>query len=146
MRVAYKENKENKKALLMYGILLLTNGDYYEALDKFEEALKLDEDYVLARFAKIECLVKMNKINEANELLNSMDYENQEDMPEILYLKVLINEKLIENEVRTDLIEYTIGICDKIISSKSDLVHDVDKIKAIKEKLLKAKEYLKWLW
>ena len=51
-----------------------------------------------------------------------------------------MNEKIIEKDKRFDLIDYTIDICDKIISLHADTFGDISKAEAIKDKLAKMKE------
>ena len=141
IRGAYKENKDNKKVLFMYGVLLLHNKEYYEAVEKLDEAIKIDSNYAPAKYAKIECLINLNKRNEAENLLNELEQtEPEEKSVDILHLRAILNESYIENENRLELIEPTIEICDKIISLYNLSQSDISQVEAIKNNLLKMKE------
>lgn len=140
IRSAYKENKKDIKILLMYGALLLNNNEYFEALEKLDEALKINPDYEIAKFAKTECLIKMGKIEEAESILGPLEEKEElKDTNDILYLRALINEYKITKSNNLELIDETIKICDKIISLHNETGID-SKILAIKNNLIKIKE------
>ena len=124
----------------MYGSLLLNNNECFEAIEKLDEALKINPDYEIAKFAKIECLVKMGKIEEAESILTPFEEkENSNKDGDILYLRALINEYKITKSNNLELIDETINICDKIISLHKE--PDVDsKVLTIKNNLIKIKE------
>ena len=140
MRGSYKENKNNKKVLFMYGILLLTDNDCYSAVEKFDEALAIDENFDVAKYAKIECLLKMGKIQEANDILLNLEQSQTGEKPEILYLRLVVNFEMIQKEDKKELIKQSEDICDKIFSEYKDTIHSIEKVKTIKEELTKLKE------
>ncbi|MDO5437395.1 MAG: tetratricopeptide repeat protein, partial [bacterium] len=141
IRGIYKDNKENKKVLLMYGVLLLDNDEPFEALEKFNKALEIEKDYEVAKFAKIECLVKIGKTYEADELLKPLEEkEESKDNADILYLRALVNKSYAEKENKRELIDTTIEICDKIIALHANIPYDISRVEAIKNNLINMKE------
>lgn len=144
IRGAYSKDKNNTKVLLVYGILLLNNEEYFEALEKLNRALEIDSEYEPAMLAKAECLIKMNKIFEADEILKKYEEkENPDDTSKalnIMYLRVLYNEALIIKENKRELIDNTVELCDKIIALHTDNDDDNRRITNIKDELLKLKE------
>lgn len=138
IRGMYKENKKNPKVLLLYGVMLIEEKEYYEAIDKFDEILEIDKNHFFANYSKAECYFALNKVENADEILKELE-KNNSDKSEILYLRVLINKNYIENNNRQDLIEQTTELCDKIISKGGSVLHNNVDINKIKEEIIKTK-------
>ena len=120
IRSAWLLDKKNPRIILVYGILLLKNDEYYDAIEKFEAAYEIDKNLLIAKFGKIECLIKTNKVKEALSMLGELEAENA-DSKELLMLKVLAYVKLLEEDKDNEyLIKTTLEVCDKMFSIHGD--------------------------
>ncbi len=115
IRNAYIKNKNNADINLLYGMLLLKDGKFSDAIEKFEQAFCLNENLILAQFGKCECLVKLNKPKEALGILQNYEDTNPEDK-DFLVAKLIAYVKLNELEESEYYKKTSIDICDKIIS------------------------------
>ena len=143
IRSAYLLDKKNPKIIFMYAVLLLKNDEFYDAIEKFEAAYKLDNSMFLAEFGKIECLIKLKKPKEALGLLEN--YENKYgENKEFLLLKVIAYLKLLdisEDAENKYLIKTTIEVCDKIFSIHGECEPwIIEKYGELKQKLEKKEE------
>lgn len=114
-RKAYTLNKDNVDAVMTYGVMLLKDGEIFDAKEMFEKALSLKPDFINAKFAIIECTIKTNKPKEAlAELENyEKDFGGEKSY---LMLKLLAYAKLLEGEENNYLREQILIICDKILT------------------------------
>ena len=128
----------------MFGVLLLNNGEYFEALEKINRALEINPEYEPAEFAKAECLIRLSKYDEADEILKKYEEkQNSNDglkSPDIGYLRVLYNKTLIIKENKRELIDDTVELCDKIVALYKDNEEENKRIIKTKEELTKLKE------
>ena len=120
IRSAYLLDKKNPRIILVYAILLLKNDEYYDAMEKFETAYNIDNNLLIAKFGKIECLIKTNKAKEGLCLLEELESSNN-DNKELLMLKILAYIKLLEEDKGNEyLIRTTLEVCDKMFSIHGD--------------------------
>ena len=113
-RSAYMTDKKNPDIIMAYGIILLRENSVYDAREKFEEALEIKPDLMVARFALIECLIKTNKPKEAMSELEKYKEEHG-SKKEFMMLNLLAYLKIEEMEQNDYLIDQITGICDKIL-------------------------------
>ncbi len=116
IRTAYIEDKTNTNTIIAYAVLLLKENQIFDAMEKFDEALKINSNITFALYGKCECLVKSNKPREALEVIKKAEeeYGNTKDF---LMSKLLAVIKLYEIENREEDKNTAFNICDKIKST-----------------------------
>ncbi len=69
---AIEMNPYNQKSFYNYGVFLNSIDDFQSAIIQFDHAIKLQSNYMASHYAKIESLVKLNNLNEAQQSLKTL--------------------------------------------------------------------------
>lgn len=119
MRTAFLQNRKNPKIIFLYALILFRCNEYQDALAKFEQTLELDSNYTSARWGIAECLIKLNKVNEAIKYLQTLN-ENLHIDIKFLTLNLLAYFKLAQQIPSYYNIKTAISYCDKILEITPD--------------------------
>lgn len=76
---AYELEPENERALAGYARELFSEAHYEEALDKYEQLLKLQPDKRSYHLNKAVCLTNLFRYDEAEKILFRLNYETSDD-------------------------------------------------------------------
>ena len=91
----------------------------FDAREKFEEALQIEPDNTLAKFALIECKIKQNKPKEAIAELEPYR-EEYGSKKEFKMLHLLAYLKMDEMENNEYLVSQILEVCDNILSNHGE--------------------------
>ena len=93
-------------ALIGIGNSYLKSGDFQKALSYFEQALKIKNKLPLALQGKCICLYEMKKIEEANKIMDELNFENKKDKNDDI-IQYLIKGNMLKDENKfQDAINY----------------------------------------
>ena len=134
-RSAYLIAKESAYANFAYAVVLLRIGEYEESLEKFENTLKLDSNYLLAYIGKSEAYLNLKLFDKAFETLENSTQEVL-DMPETFEIETKIAENLLAyifdgSQLSNDSAHSVFKYCNKILERYNN-----DKILELKNNLL----------
>ena len=118
-RSAYMIDKKNPDVIIAYAIILRKENIVYDAREQFEEVLEVNPDFLSAKFALIECMIKTNKPKEAMNELEKYK-ETHGDKKEFMMLNLLAYLKIEEMEQNNYLLDQIIEVCDKILSTHGE--------------------------
>ena len=112
-RSAYELNKLDCQVVLKYALVLMHCDDYYRSLEKLQEALKIDQNSAEVKIALAQCYLKLNKTDEAFEMLESCPKEAQESQ-NYLIVKLMYLTEILKFDANNEIKDTIIQICDKI--------------------------------
>lgn len=118
IRSAYEINKMNGLVAFNYGLILLKINDVYRAQEKFIETLNLDKTLLQSKILLAQCKVKLNKPEEAIEILNN--YEGDKNSKDYLSIRALALKTILTKENNVQIMDEFNEICDKIRNEYGD--------------------------
>lgn len=95
IRSAYQINKNSEKVLMVYALTCLKSGLYNEAIEKADTILKNNTECTFAKLIKSHCLINLNKIMEAINIMSSIPQEAQSNIL-FIYLNYIAYKILVE--------------------------------------------------
>ena len=95
IRSAYQIDRESEKVILIYALTGLKSGLFNDAIEKTDIILNKFPDNNDAKLIKAHCLINLNKIPEAINILCSLPVEEQSSIL-FIYLNYLAYKKLVE--------------------------------------------------
>ncbi len=97
IRSAYQIDRESTKVILIYALTCLKSGLFNDAAEKTDIILKKDPENKEAKLIKAHCLINLNKVHEAINLLCSIPEEEKSSVL-FVYLNYLAYRTLVEEE------------------------------------------------
>lgn len=95
IRTAYQINRESEKILLVYALTEFKSGLYNDAIEKIDMLLSKYSKNTEAKFLKAHSLINLNKVQEALNILYSLN-EEEKDSDFFIYLNYLAYKILVE--------------------------------------------------
>ena len=131
VRTAYLLDKNSAYTSFAFGIILMKSEKFDEAIEKFENAIKIAPDYILAYMGKAEALLNLDRAKEAFSILISV-IDSAIQLPEFQELLTRVIENLPENSELEEMTAKTaFESCNKFLE-----MYNNDKVLAIKNTLL----------
>ncbi len=96
IRNAYQINRDSEKILIIYAFIELKSGLYSSATGKTEILLNKYPQNTGAKYIKVQCLINLNKPQEALNILYSLT-EEEKDSNISIYLSYQAYKKLVED-------------------------------------------------
>ena len=119
IRSAYQIDRENRKVILTYALTELKSGLFNDAIEKTDLILKKYPDNTEAKLIKSHCLINLNKVQEAINILCSLP-EDQQNSILFVYLNYLAYKTLVE-ESQNHYNESMLNLyAEKLYEMKSD--------------------------
>ena len=126
-RTAYLMDKNDAYTNYAFGIVLLKSNELNDALDKFENAIKINPDYITAYLGKAETLLNMNNISESITIMESI-MDKAFVIPEYQTLLIQILQEMIKDEnLAQTTAETAYKCCNKFLQQYNN-----DKIVVVK--------------
>ena len=113
-RSAWETDKNNLELNFKYGLVLMQTGELYRAIERLENAYKLDNSNLKAQMAISECYLKLDKIDKALNNLEKYADKKSEDR-DYLMIELMIYSKMYEKNKNEETKLTIINICDKIL-------------------------------
>ena len=133
IRSVYLENKDDPKICFLYGVILAKNKNFLEAINKLQQAYKLDVTNHMAQFVRAECLTELNKPKEALSIIANFENQFENDL-NFLTVKLGCYLKMLENENNEYFMSLAKNICDKIITQYPEETWAMEKLEKLNNK------------
>jgi len=139
IREAYENNKDKLEIIFNYGLILMKRKEYRRAIEKFDDVLKVNQNYTKAKLAVVQSHLNNNEHKLAFNKL-SLFTEEEKENKDYLMLELFCQYNRYEELKDVLILKTILDICDRIIKQYGE----DSQVESIKQKIKSTQEGVKW--